>query len=167
MKTLLQLSNAIIAGLLALLGFASCVRVAPNEYGTLPAPEYGTPAAQFTVRGNVTSAATGRPAPQITVVLRNYAGTDENNQPVFYLADSAATDADGAYKVTAYLAESAQIMQAGFYDTDGDANGAYRDTTVTVVFTDPVFAGGDGRWYKGEATQELDVALTELTPNGQ
>ncbi|MDR2361839.1 MAG: radical SAM-associated putative lipoprotein [Prevotellaceae bacterium] len=158
MKHIFKLSNAIIAGLLALLGFASCVENAPNEYGT--------PSAKYRINGRVTAAESNQPVREIKVVMREDSHWGLDGEPLWYSLDSAWTDASGNYHVVANtISIDEAAFQLEFSDTDGDANGAYRDTTVTVVFTDPVFTGGDGHWYKGEATQELDIALTELTPN--
>jgi putative lipoprotein (rSAM/lipoprotein system) len=154
MNYIFKLSNAIIAGLLALLGFAlcACVREEPLEYGT--------PSARYRINGRITSAETNQPVKDIKVMMRTDSHYGIDGEPLLYSLDSAWTDVSGNYHVVANTFPVDEVsFQLEFLDTDGDANGAYRDTTVTVVFTDPVFAGGDGRWYKGEASRELDIQL--------
>jgi len=129
--------NAIIAGLLSILGFApSCdSRV-----------EYGTPAAKFIVNGNVKSSETEQPVGNIRVSLLN---------------DTSYTGSDGTYHVVdnwGFPAE--QVYHIKFQDIDGAANGEFSDIDTVVEFKNPEFTGGDGDWYAGETSKEFDVKLT-------
>jgi putative lipoprotein (rSAM/lipoprotein system) len=150
MKKILTICNAIIAALLSLTGCTFDIQS--------PA-EYGTPSADFVVRGKVSSDA-GQPAPNVAVVMRKQLGTDDDGRPQFYKVDSAGTDSNGSYRVKEQGAfPEDQAYRLTFSDVDGSANGALKDTTVTVEFTNPKFTGGDGSWSRGEAEREVNIQL--------
>jgi putative lipoprotein (rSAM/lipoprotein system) len=151
MKKFLKAYNALIAALLTLLGFASACTNGGDEYGP-PMVEYGTPSADFIIRGKVSSAETQQPVTGIAVVMDEQRGGRR---------DSVTTASDGTYEVVAWGAfPTEQTYDLTFSDIDGAANGAFRDTTVAVVFTDPVFTGGDGHWYSGQTATERNLPLT-------
>lgn len=134
----LRFYNAIIVSLLALLGFAC-------SNGTAPV-EYGSPSAKFIVNGNVSSAETNEPVRNIRVVMQN---------------DTAYTDQEGSYQVAdnwGFSTDQTYIIK--FTDIDNELNGAYHAIDTVVVFNDPEFTGGDGKWYSGETTKILDIKLT-------
>jgi putative lipoprotein (rSAM/lipoprotein system) len=150
MKKIFTIYNAIIAALLSLLGCPINV--------SDPA-EYGTPSADFIIRGKASSNA-DQPAPNISVVMREQIGTDNDGRPQFHKVDSTGTDNNGAYRVKAQSAfPEDQAFRLTFYDIDGAVNGAFKDTTVTVEFINPVFTGGSGNWHKGETVQEVNIQL--------
>ncbi|MDR0714846.1 MAG: radical SAM-associated putative lipoprotein [Bacteroidales bacterium] len=150
MKRILIVYNAIIAALLSLLG---CVA------NTNTIAEYGTPSADFIVNGKVSSG-TGQPVHNIAVVMRGYLGTDNDGRMIFEKTDSTGTADNGDYRVKAEGAfPKNQTCQLVFSDIDGADNGAFKDTTVTVEFINPVFTGGDGRWYSGETCKEVNIQL--------
>jgi putative lipoprotein (rSAM/lipoprotein system) len=141
MKTILSISNAVIAVLLSLLGCA--VKESPDEYGT--------PSADFIISGNVSSN-TGAPVKNIAVVMR------EENTALHY-ADSTGTDNNGNYRAVANTFPTSATYQLTFSDTDGEENGAFKDTTLTVEFDNPQFTGGEGHWYAGETYKEVNIQL--------
>jgi putative lipoprotein (rSAM/lipoprotein system) len=146
MKKILSISNAVIATLLSLLG---CSVEGPDEYGT-PVMEYGSPSAEFIISGKVTSPTIGA-VKNISVVMRE---RDES-----FHADSTGTSNNGNYLVSAITFPKSTTFQLTFSDIDGEANGAFKDTTLTVDFNNPQFTGGDGHWYEGEVRKEVNIQL--------
>lgn len=133
----LKFSNAVLAVLLALLGFNACDN---NNVA-----EYGTPSATFIVQGKVESSGSDQPIQNIRVVMQG---------------DTAFTDVNGNYKVMdqyGFPGDKTYFIQ--FQDIDGASNGEYTDLESSVNFVDPEFVNGDGNWYSGEATEALDVKL--------
>lgn len=134
----LKLKNWLLAAIAPVLGMqTSCI------FGG--ADEYGTPEADYKVKGMVTDV-DGHPVPGINVSM-------------FYA--ETTTDNDGRYEVgvrnlgidTAYVS---------FRDVDGADNGRFADTVGAVSFRDAHFEGGHG-WYEGEATKTLDMTLRTLS----
>lgn len=134
----LKTSNAIIAGLIALLGFAaSCEKDSKVEYGT--------PSAKFIVNGKVVSSNSNQAIENIRVVMKG---------------DTTRTDSEGKYQVVdEYGFPGSQSYDIQFRDTDGAANGDFQDLDTIVEFVDPQYSNGSGNWYSGEATEELDIEL--------
>ncbi|MDR2802012.1 MAG: radical SAM-associated putative lipoprotein [Prevotellaceae bacterium] len=150
MKKILTICNAIIAALLSLLG---CTINHDNPV------EYGTPSADFIINGKVSSN-TGQPVPRIAVVMREYVGTDNDGRPLFYKVDSTGTNDNGDYQVKSEgTFPEDKTYRLAFSDIDGVTNGAFKDTTVTVEFIDPVFTGRDKHWYAGETGKEVNIQL--------
>ncbi len=135
-------SNAIILGLLALLGFASSCEKWPNTKA-----EYGTPSAKFIVNGKVNSKETNSPIKNIRVIMNR---------------DTSYTDSEGHYQVNEINGfPNNQTFQINFQDIDSTINGDYNDLDTIVEFTNPQFVNGDGNWYAGETSKEFNVKLDE------
>ncbi|MDR3366472.1 MAG: radical SAM-associated putative lipoprotein [Prevotellaceae bacterium] len=148
MKKILSIANTVIAAALSLLG---CSLEGPVEYGT--------PSADFIINGKASSHS-GKPVKNIAVVMRQNLGTDNEGRPVIARTDSTGTDNNGNYRVKdQHRFPQAQTYQLTFSDIDGEENGAFKDTTLTVEFNNPQFAGGDGRWYSGETSKEANIQL--------
>ncbi len=131
--------NAIIAGILTFLGFASSC----SPWGGV---EYGSPHARFIIKGKVTTAGTEEPIRGIRVITPG---------------DTAYTGTDGKYQVSNDFAfPTDQNFSLLFQDTDGDAHGAYQDLDTIVEFKNPKFTGGDGDWDEGSTSTTFDVELT-------
>lgn len=149
--------NLIITTLMAMLGFATACDII-NSYD-----EYGCPNADFIVKGKVTSKITGESLTSIKVVLGD--AYTSNDKIYFYGIDSLITDNQGNYEVQSSSTPSDTITYViHFEDIDGTENGSFQslDTSITVI--DPQFIGGDGDWYQGKVTQELNI---ELTPSNE
>lgn len=130
-------SNALIAGLIALLGFASsCIK---------PKVEYGTPHAKFIVNGKVISSDSKEAIENIQVIMQ---------------WDTTKTDSEGRYQVIDYSGFPVeQTFNIKFLDIDGAANGEFQDLDTLVEFKNPQFVGGDRSWYSGETSTEFEIEL--------
>ena len=135
-------SNAIIFGLLALLGFTSSCDKGPNLM-----VEYGTPSAKFIVNGKVNSKDTNTPIHNIRVIMRG---------------DTSFTDSEGKYQVVDnYGFPNNQTYDLKFQDIDSTINGNYKNLDTIVEFVNPQFINGDGHWYEGETSKEFNIKLDE------
>lgn len=143
--------NSLIAFLLTILGFSSSC----DPFRT----EYGTPSADFIVKGKIESATNNNPIPDIIIEMRrvekNQDGqtfvrltgtTFSENEGNFTLMDEGAFPIDQTYKIK-------------FTDTDGVQNGEYEPLDTTIVFQNPKFSNGNGHWYSGQTEKELNVKL--------
>lgn len=121
---------------------------------TLPM-EYGCPEATYRVKGTVVNEE-GEPIEGIGVMkIDSY--DDNLHRPVEYYKDT--TGADGRFDVSTIDFPNTDTIKVAFHDVDGEQNGSYRDTVVSVSFVGVHFTGGNGNWYEGEATQTIDVTL--------
>ena len=110
--------------------------------------EYGCPEADYEVKGRVTT--------QNDVPIKGIVASLSR-----YNADT--TDADGRYYLSyCNFPSEHDTATVTFSDIDGEANAHYADTTVQVVFNRSDLHGGDGHWYEGRATKEMDVKLREI-----
>jgi len=134
-----NISNVVIWGLLALLGFSSSCNKTPNW-----SAEYGTPHAKYIVNGKVSAKADNTPIEKVRVIMSG---------------DTAFSDSNGNYQVSGTTFPDSQTFQIDFKDMDSTAKVTYKELDTTVQFNDPKFVKGDGHWYAGETSQELDVEL--------
>lgn len=150
----LKLKNWLLVSIGGLLGIslAGCEKIIE------PACEYGCPEAKYHVKGTVINDK-GQPIEGIGVGKR-YLYHDENNEPVFSYRDT--TDADGNYSVDNYSFPG-EPFPLQFCDIDGDQNGSYNDTIVSVKTEDVHLTGGDGHWYEGEGTVTQNVVMQRTT----
>ena len=115
-----------------------------------PVCMYGTPSAEWSVKGKVIDEA-GEPVPGLQVALGNRVDNepgviyDEN----YYPLDTLKTGPDGTYQIVRNGFPLSQL-QVDVKDIDGEANGGeFQD--VTLVVKDFQFEDGDGAWYSGHA----------------
>lgn len=148
----LKLKNWLLMGAAGLLGVnLGCDR----ELGGQTWCEYGVPEIEYEVKGRVTN----RSGEPIAGIVTKMADIDRSAiDSTDYTSDT--TDADGRYDMTSIF-YGHQAVKVEFKDVDGPANGEYADTSVNVLFQDTDHIGGDGHWYLGHATKELDVTLRE------
>lgn len=135
--------NKSISYLISFLGIGSAAVFNGCMYGS-PVVEYGTPSAVFKVTGNVTS------------------NTNEKIQGIKITMQIKTTksDGDGKYVIGVKDFPKDQEYKVQFMDNDGSQNGGEFITLDTVVkFTDPKFEDGDGDWFSGTASKELNVKL--------
>jgi len=136
---LLKITNLLLGGLLALIGFAaSC-----DKDNILC--EYGMPHAKFKVNGKVISVATNEPVANIRVVMQY---------------DTAYTTSDGSYEVSddfGFPRDTTYPLK--FEDVDGVYNGSFHPADTSVEFKEVIFHDGDGKWYAGETEKEFNISL--------
>jgi putative lipoprotein (rSAM/lipoprotein system) len=150
----LTLYSKILAFFLTLLGFQSCDKDSPVEYGS--------PFARFKVNGTVVSEDNGEPVKDIRAVLVPVYPTESGNQEYYY-GDTLRTDEQGKF---AFESEVYSIYyNLKLEDVDGEENGSYEPKTVFVDFTGAEYTGGDNRWYVGEATKDLGEVVIKPTRN--
>lgn len=140
--------NTVLTALLGLLGFESCD--SPDEYGPIPV-EYGTPNADFIVKGVVTDEA-GKP---IQGIQANFV-----NDMTFGVV-STSTDASGKYEISARSYPDLYGCQLIVEDIDGEANGGeFLSDTLDLSTKKPVqVKNGDGNWYEGAYELSQDIKL--------
>lgn len=141
-RTILQRYNYLIAFLLSVIGIGGACTFGGCEYGT-PANEYGVPSAKFIVNGRVSSEDSVK-IPGVRVVMQS---------------DTGYTDINGAYSVEAVSFPDDQDFLVEIDDIDGATNGSYQSKDTLVSFDDPHFVNGDGSWYEGETSKEVNIKL--------
>jgi len=157
-RTFIKKMNWALAGILGMLGFAGCEKI-----GRL---EYGTPHADYTVKGAVVNKATGKPIEGIRV---GYdcgfcGGTMYGVIPTPYVPKShVTTNAKGEFKLTNTFSPNLnQTIPVYVEDIDGEKNGLFQSEILQVDFSKAKHSGKPKGWYKGEYTVTVDVELTEI-----
>ena len=135
-RRILKSYNLILASMLTVLGFSvSCEMKA----------EYGVPSAKFIVNGNVQSSLDNTPVKNIRVIMQG---------------DTTLTDDSGNFVVMdKYGFPTSQIFDIKFLDIDSTENGSFENKDTTVSFVNPKFTKGNGHWYEGETSKELNIKL--------
>ncbi len=143
-KRVLQSSNRIIAFLMTIMGFAGACK------DTVIVAAYGSPHADFIVKGNIVSAKDYTALKGIRVIagIADYAKG----------CDTVKSDAAGNYstKVSSYPDTKVKL---NLTDIDGVANGLFEPLDTLVTFTNAKFTGGDGHWYSGSTEKVLNLKL--------
>lgn len=148
--------NLVLTGLLAIFGFSNCE----------PRVEYGTPNADYTLKGKAVNKENLQPIKGIRIGYRPYQGFASmyGVLPVSYTPMAAdTTNENGSFRLTHnFSAGTMRTDSIVFYvqDIDGAENGLYRDTTINVNFEDATLAGKKNDWYEGEYTIEKEIQLT-------
>ncbi len=148
----LKTYNALIVFLLSLLGFASSCDIQGGK------AMYGTPSADFIVKGKVENTL-NKPIAGIKVEMSKMVdtGAEELSVPLDSILSVVST---GIYEVTASdQFPKEQIFNVKFTDVDGLLNGEYESLDTTVVFQNPKFTNGTDAWYQGQTEKEVDVKL--------
>lgn len=138
----LSFINRCLAAVMALLGFQACDF--PKKYG-VPAPEYGTPYADFLVQGKVTDTKQ-EPLKDMQVVMKLY-----GSRPI----DTVYTDENGQYQ----WKDAGPTYISGMNVVVNDTTGKFASDSAKVEFEyDRTQADG---WKRGVATAEADFELKE------
>jgi len=136
MKTIkvksLHVVNYLLTALLGLFGFTGC----------LSPVEYGCPYGEFQVQGTVTNSQ-NEPIPDIEISIKG----DYNK---------VKSDSTGKYTLSTYFWGETGLVIA--QDIDSTDNGSYENDSVLV---ETHYTGGDGKWYVGHDSQEIDFVLKE------
>ncbi len=129
--------NKLILALLALLGF-SCI---PDD----PKLEYGMPSADYKAYGSIIDESTLEKLSNIQVAMQG---------------DTVYSDENGNYEIKAVNLSQSQMVTIDFEDINGSLNGVYLPKDTLVDFSDVDFTNGDGGWYSGEKTKEINIELS-------
>ncbi|MBN1118523.1 MAG: radical SAM-associated putative lipoprotein [Bacteroidales bacterium] len=134
--------NRFIAAIFSILGIGA------GFLGCEPfATAYGLPTADFKIIGKVTAQSTQTAINNIRVELQN---------------DTTYTNESGEYEITSsQFPDDTVVFPIKFTDIDGSANGEYQEIDTNITFVNPVYKNGDGKWYIGEVTKELNLKLKE------
>jgi putative lipoprotein (rSAM/lipoprotein system) len=145
-KKVITGGNKIIAFLMALLGFTGACKDGP--WGGMVAA-YGTPHADYIVKGNIASAKDNSILKGIRIIAR------DADSP--FRTDTVKSDAMGNYqcKITDILVTNIHLSLT---DVDGAINGTFEPLDTTVTYTNPNFTGGDG-WYTGKTEKVLNLKM--------
>ena len=156
-RSFLKKMNAIFIALLGFLGFSSCN---PENMRC----EYGTPTADYVIKGNVTDKATGNTISGIKVEIFS-SFTNADGQELIYVHNRDTTDIRGNFRITSNSRMmNVNYASALFADIDGNENGWFNDTIINLNRQDFVQTKpGDSGWHTGEFTKTLNIELTERT----
>lgn len=149
-NNLIKTINYIISSILIALGFSAC-----DTFGTA---EYGCPHADFIVKGKVTAEQTGEPIKDIRVTMIDTLYAHHSNG---INLPSARTDTQGSYWVKSEEFPKTITFLLTFSDTDSTLNGAFASLDTIIIFKNPQFTGGDGHWYSGTTSKEINIKLKQ------
>ena len=154
-QKLLSFYSRLLAACFVLLGFGTCVTGCNNQMEM-----YGTPSADYKVKGKAVSSEAGKAAVKDIRVVMIMADADEDSP--YLTGDTTYTDSKGNFetKWPGFPSEEWKF-KIKFQDIDGEANGLFEDKEQIVTFKDSDFKGGNG-WYAGEALK--DMGNVELKP---
>lgn len=142
------MKSKLLLGFLTLLGFTLTEIGCGRE-------EYGSPHADFEVKGKVVDAISGDPVEGIRVTVS--AGYNEM---------SAETNAVGEYSARdPYWWPTGGTFTVDAEDMDGEENGLYDAAMETIEVSGSDFKGGDKSWYAGKLVKTVNFALGESTPD--
>ena len=141
--------NYLLGCLLGLLGF-SCDS---EDISDLPA-EYGTPWATYQFKGRALDTSN-----QPINNLRVKAIPSNSDLDIDEIRDTTRTDAEGNFQIEmSYFPTSS--FELIIEDTDGEANGGqFNNMSTLIQIDDSEYQEGDGRWYEGKVTRELEIHM--------
>lgn len=153
-------SSRVWAGLLAMLGFASC---GDNESNGDSPMEYGTPTVRFQVQGKVTDEA-GNPLKDIQVIIRK--AYDNNPR----LADTVYTDTGGQFESEAFVtgAGGPGYQKVYFNDVDDSQNGGtFKSDSIALEDMEiEKIEEGEG-WNRGTYQLSTEIKLKKAAEEEQ
>ena len=157
-RTFIKSTNWVLAGILSMLGFIGCEKMNRTD-------EYGTPHADYTVKGAVVDKATGNPIAGIRVGYSSgniYVPMYGTPSAPFVEKNAVRTDANGEFKLTETFFPSNGHVPVYVDDVDGAENGFYKSDTLQISFSEADRTKKSKSWYEGEFTKEVNVQLTEI-----
>lgn len=136
-------SRKICSAIFPLLGVAaSC-----NPIG---ACEYGTPMADFEIKGKVTDSE-NTPIPGIEVSAHDFRTGNSGT----------LTGKDGSFSLS-FRQFPAELVDINVKDIDGEENGGvFNDCTVSVPVVQTEKPAKDDNWYSGKYSGDIDIILKE------
>jgi len=123
-----------------------------------PREMYGTPTADYLIKGTVTDDLTNTPIEDIRVVVRN------SKDSLFRLADTVYTDNNGKYAFTfSSFPDENVLYDLKAEDIDGAANGGvFNSKEIATTLAEATWDRSKaGNWYTGKATIIKDIKLTK------
>ena len=155
--------NWVLAGILGMLGFTGCGKVSWNDV------EYGTPNADFKIKGVVVSKTTGIPVegvqvtvPRVVYHQRPTSSFIPDQSVITYpVNDTLYTKGKGdfTYNYTGIPTNDSINFIIKFEDTAEIKR--FKTDSVKVTFFSSELKGGDNRWYVGAATKEVEIKLDD------
>ena len=158
-------TNWALAGLISMLGFTTGCEKAESVV------EYGTPNADYTVKGSVVNKADGKPIEGISIGYNPtlMATTLYGILPTPYKPKaSVTTDAKGEFKLKSnfsigeFQPDENGLVSVYVEDIDGEKNGLFQSEVLKVNFKNAEHGGKPKSWYNGEYTKTIKVELTEI-----
>lgn len=141
-RSFIKSSNWALAGILSLLGFSGMTSCEATE-------EYGSPHADYTIKGKVTNEAK-QAIPNLKIEILS-----EREYPI----TESETDANGKFQTSFDgLGENYSVAVS---DLDGDVNGAFENDTIDINFTKDDYIKKGSGWYQGELLKEIEIVLKE------
>lgn len=139
-RVALKTYGKMVAFLLGIIGFFNGCNIIPN--GGIA--EYGTPSADFVVKGKVTDQLTNLPIKNMAVIHKSRSSPYGN--------DTTLTNNKGEYElnfnITAFGAEDITVYAS---DIDGPQNDTYVGDTIKIKASELTrIKKGDGHWYDGK-----------------
>ena len=115
---------------------------------------YGTPTAQYSVKGRVTDEK-GNSIQGLQVILgkRYYDNSGVIYDQHYYLIDTLTTDSNGVYQYDSGKAFPVENLQVDVNDIDGTAGGGEFNSATTVIKN--IEYKGGSNWYVGKADIEV------------
>lgn len=153
----LAISNKILAGLLALLGFSNT--------SCSPVDEYGSPYATYEIKGKVVNEK-GAAIPDIQVIIP--APDPDNEEDQFVYRDTLLTNSTGEFNKRLEVGSFGEdvTFKIATKDIDGEANGGlFEDTVTKVAFKKEDLKGKDGNWYYGNAKKDVTIIKKQAVKN--
>ncbi|MCL2738324.1 MAG: radical SAM-associated putative lipoprotein [Bacteroidales bacterium] len=155
-KVFLKGVNWALAAIITMLGFAGC-----NAIGRL---EYGSPYADYVVKGTVVDQATKKPIEGILVSYSDY----DAMEPPYSLNSSATTNVKGEFSISAtsgrlpfQIMDNIRVVPVYVQDIDGELNGLYESTVTLIDFRKGKQTKKSKGWYEGEYTVNLNIELIQ------
>ena len=136
--------------LLALLGISSCGEINNEDDPFNQLLMYGTPSAQYSVKGKVTDEK-GEAIQGLQVILgkRYYDDSSVIWDQHYFPIDTLTTDSNGVYQYDSGTVFPIENLQIDVNDIDGTAGGGEFNSATTVV-KNIEYKGGSS-WYLGKA----------------
>lgn len=146
----LKTYGKLLTALFAVIGFFTRCDIVRDE----PA-EYGTPSADYIVKGKVLDARTKGPISDIRVIRKSAYSPHEN--------DTVNTNSKGEYEI-AFNDFPAREVTVYAEDMDGEQNGVYATDTLKIKASEfEKVKKGDGSWYSGTfEKKDADFILNPL-----
>ena len=146
-KRWIRFCNRILSGVLVLLGFNAC-NIEEASY------EYGQPFARYEIKGKVIDKEQNG-LPEIQIIVRGVL-SDMLTSPDIISNDTLKTNSKGEFvfrEDDAFLDVKYRVI-ANDIQTE-----TYKSDSLVVDMGKPT--GGDGHWYRGQATKNILLKLTK------